>query len=224
MNPELTFTLPWYHSASGAVDIIMHTLERWFDTERTCSELTDAISIGLIKTVMRNAPLLKRNPADYNAAAEIMWAGSLSHNGITGCGGTPPPAPAGDWACHQIEHELGGMFDVTHGAGLSAIWGSWARYISPKKPERFIKLGKDLFGIKEDSGSGIEELIKKLNDFFVSIDMPITISGLGVRLHEAEIKELAWKCSFFGKRKIGGYYSLDTNDIEEIIRMAGTAS
>ena len=212
LNPELTFTLPWYQVASGATDILMHTIERWFDNARTSAELTDAISIGLVKTVMHNALILKKNLHDYNAAAELMWAGSLSHNGLTGCGGS---TPAGDWSCHQLEHELGGMFDVTHGAGLSAVWGSWGRYVCKEKPERFIKFGKDLFGTENP-----EEFIKKMEDFFVSIDMPITISGLGITINEEQVKELAWKCSFFGKRKVGFYHPLDVQDMETIFRMA----
>jgi alcohol dehydrogenase YqhD (iron-dependent ADH family) len=211
-NPELTFTLPWSQVASGATDILMHTLERWFDNARTSTELTDAIAISLFKTVMRNALILKNNPKDYNAAAEMMWAGSLSHNGLTGCGGS---TPAGDWSCHQLEHELGGMFDVTHGAGLSAVWGSWARYVSKVKPERFVKLGKDLFGTED-----IEKMIKSMEDFFVSIDMPINIKSLGVTPTDEQIKELAWKCSFFGKRKVGFFHPLELQDLEAIFNMA----
>ena len=218
MNPVLTFTLPWYQAASGAADIIMHTLERWFDNARTSAQLTDAIAISLIKTVMDNILVLKKNPTDYDAAAELMWAGSLSHNGLTGCGGSPPPVVLpGDWACHQLEHELGGMFDVTHGAGLTAVWGSWARYVSKEKPERFAKLGRDLFGMRDAAPA---ECIKKMEDFFLSIDMPISVKGLGVTLTEENIKEMALKCNFFGKRKIGGYRPLEDSDIENIFRMA----
>ncbi|MCL1991344.1 MAG: iron-containing alcohol dehydrogenase [Spirochaetes bacterium] len=219
MNPELTFTLPWYQVASGAVDILMHTLERWFDKKRDSAQLTDAISIGLMKTVMRNALVLKGNATDYNAAAELMWAGALSHNGLTGCGGNwNPPVLPGDWATHQLEHELGGMFEVAHGAGLSAVWGSWARYVSKDNPEYFAKLGKDLFGMGD--GAAAETVIKKLEDFFVSIDMPVTIAGLGVTLSEEAVKELAHKCSFFGKRTIGSYRPLDAGDMEAIYRAA----
>ena len=221
MNPALTFTLPWYQVASGAVDIFMHTLERWFDNGRTSTELSDAISTGLLKTVMRNTLVLKDDPCNYDAAAEIMWAGSLSHNGLTGCGGGgswPPPPLVGDWSCHQLEHELGGMFDVAHGAGLSAVWGSWARYVAGEKPERFVKLGKDLFGMGENADP--QEVIKKVDDFFVSIDMPITIAQLGVTINEEIIKELAWKCSFFGKRTVGGFRPLEVSDMETIFRMA----
>jgi alcohol dehydrogenase YqhD (iron-dependent ADH family) len=161
---------------------------------------------------MRNALILKKNPKDYNAAAELMWAGSLSHNGLTSAGGS---VTAGDWSCHQLEHELGGMFDVAHGAGLSAVWGSWARFVSKEKPERFKKLGKDLFG-KDD----VQALIKGLENFFVSIDMPVNIPGLGITPSDEQMKELAWKCSFFGNRKVGFFRPLELHDLETIFNMA----
>ena len=120
MNPELTYTLPAYQTACGAADIMMHVMERYFVKEDTL-ELTDGMAEALIRTVMKNAVLALKDPEDYKARAEIMWASSLAHNGLMNCGG-----PKGDWACHQLEHELGGMFDVAHGAGLAAVWGSWA--------------------------------------------------------------------------------------------------
>ena len=107
------------------------------------------------------------------------------------------------------------MFDVAHGAGIAAVWGSWARFVSKDKPDRFVKLGEELFGIQN-----IEEFIRKMEDFFVSIDMPINVAGLGVKLTEENIKEMAIKCNFFGKRKAGGFRPLSESDMEEIYRMA----
>lgn len=123
MNPDLTMTLPDYQTACGCTDIMMHTMERYF-TSGGNMELTDAVAEGLLRTVKSRAVILTENPADYDARAEVMWAGSLSHNGLTGCGNN-----GGDWSCHKLEHEIGGLFDVAHGAGLAAIWGSWARYV-----------------------------------------------------------------------------------------------
>ena len=134
MNPEITMTLPKYQTASGCVDIMMHTMERYFNQSENM-ELTDGISEHLIRTVMRNAKILMDEPDNYDARAEVMWAGSLSHNGLTGCG-----TDGGDWASHQLEHELGGMFDVAHGAGLAAVWGSWARYVLDARPARFFQV------------------------------------------------------------------------------------
>ena len=117
MNPELTLTLSDWQTACGCVDILMHTMERYFHRSGGM-ELTDGIAETLLKTVMKNALVLRDDPSNYDARAEVMWAGSLSHNGLTGCG-----TDGGDWACHKIEHELSGLFDVSHGAGLSAVWG-----------------------------------------------------------------------------------------------------
>mgnify|MGYP002230081267 CR=1 FL=1 len=119
LNPELTYTLPDYQTQSGCVDILMHTMERYFN-QSTNMEMTDGISEALLRTVMKNSLILKKDPQNYDARAEVMWASSLSHNGLTGCG-----TDGGDWASHQLEHELGGMFDVAHGAGLAAVWGTW---------------------------------------------------------------------------------------------------
>ena len=110
----------------------MHSLERFFVKPNVKQlNLTDGIAETLIKNVMRNVKIALKNPSDYDARAEIMWSGTLSHNDITG------DRTLGDWACHQLEHEMGGMFDIAHGAGLAAVWGSWARYVMPANPARF---------------------------------------------------------------------------------------
>ena len=123
LNPELTMTLPEYQTSCGCTDIMMHTMERYFSAVGNM-ELTDRLAEGLLCTVMENARILLQEPDNYEARAEVMWAGSLAHNGLTGCGGD-----GGDWMPHKLEHEIGGMFDVAHGAGLAAVWGSWARYV-----------------------------------------------------------------------------------------------
>lgn len=214
MNPELTYTLPAYQTASGCVDILSHTQERYFTLEEG-TELTDEIAEGLMRTVIRNAKLLMTQPEDYTARANVMWASSVSHNGLTGCG------TMGDWACHQLEHELGGMFDVAHGAGLAAVYGSWARYVYKVKPERFAKFAEKVFGILEGS---VEEKavagIEAMEEFYRSIGMPTNIHELGIALTDEQIEELAEKCTFFGKRKIGAFMPLDKEDIIKIYHMA----
>ncbi|MFI3256844.1 MAG: iron-containing alcohol dehydrogenase [Spirochaetales bacterium] len=220
MNPELTSTLPEWQTMSGAVDIMMHTFERYFyqdskNTDTIC-EMTDRIGEGLIKTVMKNALILKDSPKDYNARAEIMWAGSLSHNGLTGCG-----YGMSDWATHQIEHELSGMFNVTHGAGLAAVWGSWARYVCKENTARFAQFARNVFSVEESSDekaclAGIEAT----ENFFRSINMPVSIKELGYDLSEKEIDELAYKCSFEKKRTIGSFKVLDYEDIRTIYKNA----
>ena len=216
MNPELTYTLPEYQTMSGCVDIMMHTMERYFSHEMD-TELVDGIAESLLRTVMQQAKILLTDPKNYNARAEVFWAGSLSHNGLTGCG------RKGDWACHQLEHELGGMFDVAHGAGLSAVWGSWARYVYKSDIPRFAKFAVNVMGIPYDYADPEKTVlqgIEALEDFFTSIHMPVSISELGVEVTEEQIVELAYKCSHMEKRTIGGIMTLERKDMEEIYRMA----
>ena len=217
MNPELTFTLPPYQTASGIVDIMMHTMERYF-TQTQKVELTDRLSEGLLVTVMENALKLKKDPRDYDARAEIMWAGSISHNGLLGTGRVT------DFASHQIEHELSGMFDVAHGAGLAAIWGSWARYVYKDNIGRFAQFAVRVMGCEMDfqcpENTALRG-IEALENFFRTFDMPTSISELGIsKVTEEEIEEMAVKCTFFGKRTIGGFKVLNKEDIANIYRNA----
>ena len=191
MNPELTMTLPDYQTACGCTDILMHTMERYF-TQGENMELTDSIAEALMRTVIENTKILKENPKDYNARAEVMWAGSLSHNGLTGCGNG-----GNDFATHALEHELGGMYDVAHGAGLAALWGSWARYVYKEIPERFHKFAVRVMGL-EDTGDAEEMAvhgIEAMEAFFREIKMPTNLRELGLTPSEEELKELAHKCS-----------------------------
>ncbi len=216
MNPELTYTLPEYQTMSGCTDIMMHTMERYFNRSDSNLELTDGIAVALLQTVMKNAKILKEEPKNYQARAEVMWAGSLSHNGLTGCGGD-----GGDWASHQIEHELGGMFDVAHGAGLAAVWGSWARYVYDALPSRFASFAKDVFGIVR--GSETESAlagIEAMEDFFRSIGMPTSLTELGVSPTDEQIEEMGVKCSYFGRRTVGVIKKLDAGDVAKIYHMA----
>lgn len=216
MNPKLTYSLPQYQTESGCVDILMHTMERYFVNIETM-EITDSISESLMQTVIYNARILMREPDNYTARAEIMWAGSLSHNGLTGCG-----TGGGDWACHQLEHELGGLYDVTHGAGLAAIWGSWARYVYDVNPERFAQFAINVFDIP--CGLDFEKTalagIEAMEDFFRSIKMPVSLHELGLDLDDQQIHELAFKCSYEDTRTIGVFKQLNMKDMEKIYTMA----
>ncbi len=216
LNPRLTYTLPQYQTESGCIDILMHTMERYFVNVETM-EITDSISESLMQTVIYNARILMKEPGNYNARAEVMWAGSLSHNGLTGCG-----TAGGDWACHQLEHELGGLYDVAHGAGLAALWGSWARYVYQENPERFAQFATNVFDIpcgidfKRTALAGIEAM----EDFFRSIQMPTSLHELGLDLTDEEIQKLAFKCSFEDTRTIGMFKQLNRKDMEKIYQMA----
>lgn len=216
MNPELTMTLPKYQTASGCVDIMMHTMERYFNHSENM-EMTDGISEHLLRTVMKNAKILMNEPDNYQARAEVMWAGSLSHNGLTGCG-----TGGGDWASHQLEHELGGMFDVAHGAGLAAVWGSWARYVMDAAPERFAKFAVNVMGVELEAEKlkTAQKGIEAMEDFYRALDMPVCIGDMGIELAEEQMRELAEKCSHFGKRTIGCIKKLDQEDMYQIYKEA----
>ena len=216
MNPELTYTLPAYQTASGATDILLHTMERYFAKCKTL-EISDALGESLMRSVMYNVKVLLKEPENYEARATIMWASSLSHNGVTG------DRNYGDWACHQLEHELGGIFDIAHGAGLAAVWGNWARYVYQENPARFAQFAVNVLNVPnhfDDPERTALDGIAAMEDFFRSIGMPTAIKDMGIDLTEEQIKELAYKCSFMGKRTIGAFKKLDIPDIEEIYRMA----
>lgn len=216
MNPALTATLPAYQTAAGCSDILMHTMERYFVNGHRM-ELTDAIAEGLLRTVIRYAKVLRDDPENYEARAEIMWAGSLSHNGLTGCGND-----AGDWACHRLEHELGAMYDVTHGAGLTAVWGSWARYVMKNCLARFVRFATNVMHVepgKTDEETALKG-VEAMEDFFRSIGMPTNLSELGVNPTEDEIKLLAKNCAIATNGKVGSAMPLYEADMEAIYRMA----
>ncbi|MCR5420544.1 MAG: iron-containing alcohol dehydrogenase [Lachnospiraceae bacterium] len=191
LNPELTMTLPDYQTSCGCTDIMMHTMERYF-TNGGNMEITDSIAEGLLRTVKKNALILHKDPSDYDARAEVMWAGSLSHNGLTGCGND-----GGDWMTHKLEHELGGLYDVAHGAGLAAIWGSWARYVYKDCLARFKKFALNVMEVK-DCGSD-EEIalagIEAMEEFYRSIEMPTNLRELGVKPTDEELVLMAKKCA-----------------------------
>lgn len=216
MNPQLTMTLPAYQTASGVVDILMHTMERYFNQSDNM-EITDSISEALMKTVMKYARVLTDNPSDYKARAEIMWAGSLAHNGLTGCG-----TDGGDWASHNMEHELGGMFDVAHGAGLAAIWGSWARYVSHAAMQRFVKFAVNVQGVTpgDSDEETVERGITSMEDFYRSIDMPTSLRELGVEPTEQQISRMAASCEQATGGANGCVVPLKKEDMIQIYQMA----
>lgn len=218
MNPALTYTLPPYQTASGIVDIMMHTLDRYFTPTERPMELTDEISEGLLRTVVRNAEIVMRVPDDYDARAEIMWAGALSHNGLTGCG------QATDFAPHMLQHELGGMFDSAHGAGIAAVWGSWARYVYKTDPHRFAKMAVNVLGA--EAGADDEQTalagIRAMEEFFRSIGMPTSIAELeGFELTDEQIDTLARACvNRSASGTIGAFQPLGLEDVRAIYTAA----
>lgn len=217
MNPELTYTLPAWQTACGITDMMMHTFERYFSTEDEMT-VTTALAEALLRDIMVNAHKVMENPTDYNSRAQIMWAGSLAHNDLTGCG------TIGDWATHNLEHELSGMFDVSHGAGLAALWGSWARYTCHVNISRFAQFAVNVMGVPQNFKS-LEETaeagVKATEAFFRSIGMPTNIHDLiGKEITDEEIDVMADKCCEFGARTVGGLMTLEREDMVKIYKMA----
>ena len=191
MDPELTMTLPDYQTACGCADIMMHTMERYF-TNGGNMEITDAVAEGLLRTVMKNAAILARDPKNYEARAEVMWAGSISHNGLTGCG-----SDGGDWSPHKLGHEIGAMFDAAHGAVLTTVWGSWARYVYKDCLPRFKRFAVNVMGVENQGSDGEIALkgIERTESFYREINMPTNLRELGVDATDAQLAEMAEKCA-----------------------------
>ncbi|GFI10090.1 MAG: iron-containing alcohol dehydrogenase [Lachnospiraceae bacterium] len=216
MNPELTCTLPAYQTASGASDIMMHTMERYFTNTKDV-DLIDRMSEGLLTAVREAAKTAVKEPDNYEARATLMWAGSLSHNGLTGTGRIT------DFASHKIEHELGGMFDVAHGAGLCAIWGSWARYVYKTNPARFAQFAVRVFDAAEnfcDREATAEKGIEAWEDWCRSIGMPASLTELGIAPTDGQIEEMAEKCVSAGGGHVGFFQTLYKEDVVKILQMA----
>jgi len=216
MDPELTMTLPDYQTASGCVDILMHTEERYFSAAGSM-ELTDSMAEALMRTVMKNAKILHDDPKNYDARAEVMWAGSLSHNGLTGCGGD-----GGDWSSHMLEHELGGMFDVAHGAGLAAIWPTWARYVYRNDVARFKRFALNVAGVKDEGSDEDIALagIRAMEEFYHAIAMPINLKELGVEPTDEQIAAMARSCAEACGGEKGSVRVLHEEDMKKIYTLA----
>ena len=214
-NPELTYTVSKYQTGCGTVDIMMHTLERYLSADRG-TPFTDRIAEGLIKSVAEAGKVADQEPDNYEARATLMWAGSISHNGMTSAGR--------DYfmQVHQMEHELSGMYpNISHGAGLSALFCTWARYVCPYDVDRFAQLAVRVWGIEfnfEDPMKTAQAGIDAFENFFKSIGMPVSIAELGVE--ESRLEEMAEKCTFFGKRTLAGIKEFGKGEILEVYRLA----
>ena len=215
LNPEFTVTLPDYQTMSGCTDMMMHTMERYFSTAGNM-EITDAIAEALMRQVMKTAKILHKDPTNYEARADAMWAGSLAHNGLTGCGTNS------DWATHLLEHELGGMFDVTHGAGLAALWPSWARYVHDNDMDRFVKFALNVMEVEKQptDEETVEAGIRALENFYHEIGMPINMKELGIEPTDEQIDKLAESCARAAGGPLGCAKPLLKEDMVKIYKMA----
>jgi alcohol dehydrogenase YqhD (iron-dependent ADH family) len=209
MNPELTFTLGKYQTACGIVDIMSHTMERYFSV---CNPtyLTDGIAESILRAVVKAGTTLKDNPTDYESRATAMWASSLSHNGLTGCG------RENYLAVHQLEHALSGIFDqVTHGAGLAVLFPAWARYVYKYNPSRFAGFARGVFGVLETDDEKAAILgIEKMAEFFKSIGMPSKLSDFNIGAESVDA--LTNACTYSNTRTVKSYIPLGQKEIKEI--------
>lgn len=214
-NPELTYTVNEYQTACGAVDIAMHTIERYFCPGED-TYLTDAIAEAVIKSVMKAGVDCINNPRDYEARANMMWASSLAHNGLTQCG------REFQLVVHQFEHEVSGMYpQIAHGAGLAAIWCSWARYVYKANIPRWLQFSSRVWNVDidfEHPEKTIEKAISLQEQYYEAIGMPTNLTSLGVK--EADITKLALDCSRNKTRKLIGDMPLGYDEILDIYKMA----
>lgn len=218
MNPELTYTLPKYQLACGIVDIMMHTLERYFIPNQK-NRMTDEIAEGLLRVVVESAKAAMKDQTDYDAMSEIMWCGSLSHNWLTGLGG------AKGLSVHPVSFALSEKYDIIHGEALSALWCSWARYVCKVNEDNykfFARYARNVWDIAEpDVKKAANAGIDASEAYFKSLGMPVSIGELSCGVQdEAGIEDLAARVSYHGTRRVGTLVSLDHEALREIYAMA----
>lgn len=209
LDPRLPATLSGRQVACGVVDIMMHTLDRYFNGVFD-NETSDALAEALLRTVIRNGILAVKDPTDEHAMSELMWCGSLSHNSVTGLGGTR------DFAVHKLGNELSACYNVIHAESLSAMWTAWGNYVCNSHPDRFAQLGQKVFGLSGDNLA--HRTIRRVQAFFRELGMPVSLSELGIPPQEAT--RLAKCCSHNGEKTIGVFQTLHKQDMEQIYAAA----
>ncbi len=213
MNPELTYTLPPYQTAAGVADMMAHVMERYFTNTKNV-ELTDRLGEAVMLTIINEAPKVLKNPKDYEARANLMWAGTLAHNDVCGSGREE------DWASHKIEHELSGLYDVTHGAGLAVIFPAWMKYVMKQDIARFAQFAVRVWGCEMDfqnPENTAREGIERYEQFMKSIGMPTRLSDLGAKVEDIPV--LIDKLHL-GDRTLGSFVKLTREDIRKIYELA----
>lgn len=207
-NPELTYSLPPYQTACGITDIMMHVIERYF-TNTKGTELTDQLSEGVLRTMIRYGPIALKEPDHYEARAEIMWAGVIAHNDICGVGREI------DLASHMIQDVIGGLYDSAHGAGLATVCPAWMKYVYTHDIPRFVRYATEVWNVRNDpfdQETVALEGIKRTKEFFRSLGMPVTLEELGVNE-----KDMDFLC---GGRLAGHFVELEEKDIRNIYELA----
>lgn len=211
LNPELTFTLPPEQTAAGIADMMAHILERYFSPTEDV-EVTDRVSEGVLQAIIAEAPKVMADPCDYQARANIMWCGTLAHNGVCGTGRVE------DWSSHALEHEISALYGVAHGAGLAVVFPAYLKYVSRTKPAKVARLGRRVFGVAEaDDAKAAAITIERLKAFFASLGLPLTMSQLGV-----ENPDIPLMVKHLHENKgavLGNYLPLDSEATTEIYRL-----
>lgn len=214
MNPELTFTLPPYQTAAGLTDMFCHLLERFFD-DVGAVPVTDNLCLSLMRTVRAEAPRVLAEPDNYDARANVMWAGMLCHQGLAGVGRHE------DWATHGLEHELSALYpEITHGAGLAVMFPAWMEHVRGENPGRFAFYGREVFGLAPTGDADADALsaIDETRAFFASLGMPTTLAELGVG--EDDIEKMIPTLKANKGEPFGSFKKLSMDDAREIYRLA----
>ncbi|MBR3592990.1 MAG: iron-containing alcohol dehydrogenase [Clostridia bacterium] len=211
-NPELTYTVSSYQTACGITDIMAHTMERYF-TPCEPTDITDQISEGILRSVINAARVVMKEPNNYEARANIMWASSLSHNNLTGCG------RINSLPVHQLEHAVSGEYDnVAHGAGLAVLFPAWAKYVYTYNIPRFAQFARNVWGVNEVDDKKAAELgIESMTEFFKSIGMPSTLREFGINLDA--IDKLTDLCTFNNTRTVDSVIKLGSKEIKDIFKL-----
>lgn len=214
MNPELCYTLPAYQTACGSVDILAHIMERYFTNTRNV-ELTDSLCEAAMRSVVSLAPRVLAEPFDYDCRANLMWAGSLAHNGVFSTGRT------GDWASHKIEHEISAIYDIAHGAGLAIIFPAWLKYVYKHDIMRVARFAVTVFGAELDYGNPERtaiEGIRRLEEFYRNLGLVTTLSECGI--DDSRLVEMSEKATNNDSITLGQFVKLTSKDVLEIYRLA----
>lgn len=212
LNPELSFSLGAYQTACGVVDIMAHVMERYFTNDKNV-DLTDRLCEATLKTIIKNAPIVLKEHDNYAARAEIMWAGTIAHNGLLNTG------RIGDWGSHAIEHEISALYDIAHGAGLSIIFPAWMTYVYKNDVKRFIQFASRVWDIEIDTSNPektVLEAIDRTKNFFKYLGLPVSLKEANIPLNRLE--EMAEKTTEV--KPIGNFVKLYKDDVISILKLA----